>query len=69
MNETRKTARRRFVRLGLPVLMACMPLLTGCTVAAGTALVAGTYAFADIAFMPLRSIVGSYVLAFINGTL
>ncbi len=68
MNETRKAARRRFVRLGLPVLLACMPLLTGCA-AAGTALVAGTYAFADIAFMPLRSIVGSFLLAFINGTL
>jgi hypothetical protein len=68
MNETRKTARRRFVRLGLPVLLASMPLLTGCAAAVPT-LMAGTYAIADIVFLPLRSVVGSYLLAFINGTL
>ena len=33
MNETRKTARRRFVRLGLPVLLASLPLMTGCAAA------------------------------------
>jgi hypothetical protein len=45
-----------------------VPFLTGC-VAAVPALMVGTYATADAVFMPLRAVVGTVLLALINGTL
>ena len=68
MKDLPTTAARRSVRLGLPVFLALMPFLTGC--ASGIAvpvILAGTYALADIMYLPLRSIVGTVLLNIING--
>lgn len=69
MRRSHRTLARRAVRLlSLPVLLASVPFLTGCG-AAVPALMVGTYATADAFFMPLRAVVGTVLLALINGTL
>lgn len=68
MKDRNKRATRRMGWLGLSVLLASMPFLAGCAGAiALPALMAGTYAAADIIYMPLRSIVGTVLLSIING--